>query len=131
MEVLPVALAAILTFASPFIAAIINNPKWTYQAKSLTALALSLIIAVVYLALSGQGLNWADLATTVPLVFSIQQLTYNFLVRDITKTIEQKTTPTSTEVVVVPVETTPDPDTEPSPPAPYVEDETPPTQAVG
>lgn len=85
---LPIVLTIVLTFISPFISAYVQNVTWSAQTKNLLALIVSLVIAVVYLIVSGTIGDWSQLAIVVPMVYTLQQLVYQFLVKNIATKFE-------------------------------------------
>lgn len=91
MEALPVAITAILAIFSPFINAYINKVTWSPKTKTVVAMAVSLVIAVAYLGFSGMIGDWSQLAIVAPMVYSLQQLVYNFFVKNIATKFEAVT----------------------------------------
>jgi hypothetical protein len=91
LEVLPVAITAILAIFSPFINAYINKVTWSAKTKTVVAMAVSLVIAVAYLGFSGMIGDWSQLAVVAPMVYSLQQLVYNFFVKNIATKFEAVT----------------------------------------
>lgn len=103
MVTLPLALATVLTLISPFINAAVQKVTWSPQTKTLVAIGVSLLIAVAYLALTGGIADWTQLAVVVPAVYTVQQLVFQFLVKNIATKFEALTTPGST--VLAPTDT--------------------------
>jgi len=91
--------------ASPFINAAIQRVNWSPKTKTLVALAVSAIIAVVYLLTTGQIADWGQLATVVPVVYGYQQLIFQFFLKNIATKFEALTSPGS--LVVSPSESSP------------------------
>lgn len=98
---LPIVIVVLLTMASPFINAAIQRVTWTAQTKSLVALAVSAVIAILYLILTGGIADWSQLAVVAPMVYTLQQLIYQFLVKNIATKFEIITTPGSTAIAPV------------------------------
>lgn len=94
---LPIWFIAIAVFLIPFINAGVQKVNWSPRTKTLIALAVSLIVAVLLLWASG-GLAVANLAVVVPTVFAYQHLIYQFLVKNIATKFEAITTPGSVVV---------------------------------
>lgn len=88
MEVLPITITATLAIFSPFVNAYINKVDWSPQTKTVVAMAVSLVIAILYLAFSGMIGDWSQLAVVAPMVYSLQQLIYQFFLKNIATKFE-------------------------------------------
>lgn len=97
MVELPLAFIVIATFVIPFINAGVQKVNWSPKTKTLIALAVSLIVSVVLLFLTG-GLTLANLATSVPTIFAYQHLIYQFILKNVATKFEAITTPGSVVV---------------------------------
>jgi len=98
--VLPVALALVLSFLSPFLNAWIQDVNWSPQAKNLLAIATSAIVAIIYLLFTGGIGDWTQIATVIPQVYILQQAIYQFFLKNIATKFEALTSKNS--VVVTP-----------------------------
>jgi hypothetical protein len=81
-------LTLVLTFISPFLSAYIQKVDWSPKTKTLLALAVSLLIAVAYLAMTGGIADWSQLGVVIPAVYGLQQATYQFLLKNIATKFE-------------------------------------------
>lgn len=81
-------LTFVLTFLSPFLSAYVQNVDWSPKTKTLLAMALSLVIAVLYLLMTGGIADWSQLAVVVPAVFGVQQAVYQFFLKNIATKFE-------------------------------------------
>jgi hypothetical protein len=97
MVELPLAFMAIAAFLIPFINAGIQKVNWSPRTKTLIALAVSFLVAVVLLWATG-GLVLANLAAAVPMVFAYQHLIYQFILKNVATKFEAITTPGSVVV---------------------------------
>lgn len=84
-------LTLVLTFFSPFLSAYIQKVDWSPKTKTLLAMALSLIIAVLYLSMTNGIADWTQLAVVVPAIFGVQQAVFQFLLRNIATKFEAMT----------------------------------------
>lgn len=94
---------AIFLLVLPFINAWINKVTWTPKTKSLVALATSIVVAVIYVLLTGGIANLAQLWLAIPAIYGATQAIYQFLVKNIATKFEALTTKDS--AVVAPDET--------------------------
>lgn len=94
---------AIFLLVLPFINAWINKVTWTPKTKSLVALATSIVVAVIYVLLTGGIANLAQLWLAIPAIYGATQAIYQFLVKNIATKFEALTTKDS--AVVAPAET--------------------------
>jgi uncharacterized membrane protein len=81
-------LTLVLTFLSPFLSAYVQKVDWSPKTKTLLAMALSLVIAVLYLLMTGGIADWSQLAVVVPAVFGVQQAVYTFFLKNIATKFE-------------------------------------------
>lgn len=81
-------LTLVLTFLSPFLSAYIQNVDWSPKTKTLLAMALSLLIAVLYLVMTGGIADWSQLAVVVPAVYGVQQAIFQFFLKNIATKFE-------------------------------------------
>ncbi len=81
-------LTLVLTFLSPFLSAYIQKVDWSPKTKTLLALAMSLLIAVAYLAMTGTIADWSQLAVVIPAVYGLQQLVFQFFLKNIATKFE-------------------------------------------
>jgi membrane-associated HD superfamily phosphohydrolase len=81
-------LTLVLTFLSPFISAYIQNVNWSPKTKTLLAMALSLLIAVLYLIMTGGIGDWSQIGLVIPAVFGVQQAIFQFFLRNIATKFE-------------------------------------------
>lgn len=93
MEI-PIILTLVFTFLSPFITAFLNRVQWSTETKTLMAMAVSLVIAVLYLIMTGGIADWSQLAVVGPMVFTLQQVVYKFFVKGPANELEIATTST-------------------------------------
>lgn len=100
MVTLPVVITIVLTFFSPYVNAYINKVTWSSQTKNLVAIAVSLIIAVLYLVLTGGIADWTQLSFVVPAVFGLQQAVYQFFLKNSASKFEAATTKSA--VIIAP-----------------------------
>lgn len=87
LQVLPTALAFILTIVSPLISAYFTKVTMSSKTKNIIALGVSVVIAVGWVLLNG-GFNGVDIVLALGSVYGIQQLVYNQLLKDTAKDIE-------------------------------------------
>lgn len=92
---LPIVLVVLFTFLSPFITAYFNRVQWSPQTKTLVAMAVSLVIAVLYVIMTGGLTDLSQIAVVAPVIFTIQQAIYRFFVNGPAKELELKTTSTA------------------------------------
>lgn len=97
--------AALAAFFMPPIMAVINQPKWSAQLKSLLAFAVSVGVAFVSVWVSGD-FNAEDIVTTVLVTLTVAQSTYHGFWKPtgIAPGIEAGTTPGATTEEVVSTE---------------------------
>lgn len=81
-------LTLVLTFISPFLSAYVQKVDWSPKTKTLLALAVSLLIAVAYLAMTGTIADWSQLAVVIPAVYGLQQLVFQFFLKNIATKFE-------------------------------------------
>jgi drug/metabolite transporter (DMT)-like permease len=90
---LPTVVAAVLTFVSPLLTALFTHVQMDSTAKKNVAFGVSLVIAAVYVVMSG-GVkdlsNLAEIAGAAMPVFTLQQLIFGNLLRGISDKIEAK-----------------------------------------
>jgi hypothetical protein len=100
---LPIVLTILLTVLSPYAAAVVNRVQWSSETKNLVALTLSIIIAVLYLLLTGGIADWSQLGIVIPAIYGLQQAAYNFILKNSATKLEAATT--AGAVVVSPTPT--------------------------
>lgn len=81
MEI-PIVITIIITFFSPYVNAYIQKVTWSSETKNLLAITVSLIIAVVYLIVTGGIADWSQIGIAIPAVYGLQQATYNFILKN-------------------------------------------------
>jgi hypothetical protein len=81
-------LTLVLTFLSPFLSAYVQNVDWSPKTKTLLAMALSLLIAVLYLFMTNGIADWSQLGIAIPAVYGLQQAVYNFFLKNIATKFE-------------------------------------------
>lgn len=103
----PITLGAIAFFIliSPFINAGIQRVTWSPKTKSLVAWGVSIVLAVIFLLVTGGVSSLYNIFIAAPTIYGYQQAIYTFLVKNIATKFEAITTPGS--VVVSPSQTTP------------------------
>lgn len=80
MEI-PFIITIVITFFSPFVNAYINKVTWSPETKNLVAIAVSALIAVGYLLMTGGIADWSQLGVVIPAVYGLQQVVYNFILK--------------------------------------------------
>lgn len=107
-EALPVAIVALLTLVSPFITAFFIKTKMSAQAKNWVAVAISAVIALVYVFTQGGFASLVgpeEYAAALGLAYGIGQLVYNTLLKKSATYVEanygltSKTTDAKVDVV--------------------------------
>jgi len=81
-------LTLVLTFFSPFLSAYIQKVDWSPKTKTLLAMVLSLVIAVLYLFMTNGIADWSQLGIAIPAVYGLQQAVYNFFLKNIATKFE-------------------------------------------
>lgn len=81
-------LTLVLTFLSPFLSAYVQNVDWSPKTKTLLAMVLSLLIAVLYLFMTNGIADWSQLGVAIPAVYGLQQAVYNFFLKNIATKFE-------------------------------------------
>jgi hypothetical protein len=90
---------------SPFLNAAIQRVTWTPKQKALVAWGVSIVIAIIYVLLTGGIANLSQLVIAAPAIYGYQQAIYTFFLKNVATKFEAITTPGS--IVVSPSETTP------------------------
>lgn len=85
---LPVALVGLMTLISPYITAFFTRASMSPKAKHGIAIAVSAVIAIVYVVLNGGVDSWEKLFVAVPVVYGVGQALYGLLMRDSAKVVE-------------------------------------------
>jgi hypothetical protein len=80
MEI-PFILTIVFTFLSPFVNAYITRVTWSSETKNLVAIAVSALIAVGYLLMTGGIADWSQLGVVIPAVYGLQQAIYQFILK--------------------------------------------------
>lgn len=100
-----VALIILLGAIAPFLIAIANKVKWSSTTKQLVAWGISIVLAVLWLFLSG-GLSlvtdWQAFVGAVPVIYALSQAVYEFLLKNILSKLEAATDKSA--IVVTPSE---------------------------
>lgn len=88
-----IALVIILGALAPFLIAIINKVKWSSTTKQLVAWATAIVLAVVWLLLSGglAVLDFASFVGAVPVIYALSQAVYEFLLKNVLSKLEAAT----------------------------------------
>ncbi len=81
-------LTLVLTFLSPFLSAYIQKVDWSPKTKTLLAMVLSLLIAVLYLIMTGGITDWSQIGLVIPAVFGVQQAIFQFFLKNIAAKFE-------------------------------------------
>src|SRR4030095_9964534 len=82
----------LFTILLPFINAWINKVTWTPKTKSLVALGTSILLAVIYVLLTGGIGNLSQLWLAVPAIYGASQAIFQFFVKNIATKFEALTT---------------------------------------
>ena len=100
------ALIIILGAVAPFLVAIISRVNWSSTTKQLVAWGVAIILAVVWLLLSGglAVLDFPSFVAAVPVIYALSQAVYEFLLKNVLGKLEAATDKSA--VVVSPAETT-------------------------
>jgi UPF0716 family protein affecting phage T7 exclusion len=88
MEVLPEIILALVTVLSPLLTAVATRANWSSKTKNAVAAGVSIVIAVVYLVLTGGISDWSNIVLVIPAVYGVQQLVYNQFLKNLSKEIE-------------------------------------------
>jgi hypothetical protein len=102
MEIITVG-TILFTLLLPFINAWINKVTWSPKTKSLVALGTSIVIAVVYVLLTGGIANLDQLWLAIPAIYGASQAVFQFLVKNIATKFEAITTKDA--AVIAPADT--------------------------
>lgn len=90
---LPTIVVAVLTVVSPLLTSVFTHVGMDSTTKKNIAVAVSFVIAAVYVVMSGgvkDLTNLAEIASAVPLIFTIQQLIFGNLLKSLSDSIEAK-----------------------------------------
>lgn len=90
-QTLPTIVTAVLAIASPLLTAIFTKVTTTPVTKNNIALAVSFVIAAVYVVMTAGIQDWNDLTqimSVLPVIYVMQQTSFRVLVRDWTKEVE-------------------------------------------
>lgn len=96
---LPTALVVLLTIISPYVTALFTRTSMSPKAKQVIAVAVSAVIAVVYVLLNGGVDSWEKFFVAAPVVFGIGQALYGLLLKDSVKIVEATKGLTDTSAV--------------------------------
>lgn len=88
MEVLPEIILALVTVLSPLLTAVATRANWSSKTKNAVAAGVSIVIAVVYLVLTGGITDWSNVVLVIPAVYGVQQLVYTQFLKAQAKQIE-------------------------------------------
>lgn len=98
---LPEYVLALIAVLSPLLSAVAIQSKWDSKTKNAVAFGISLVIAVVYLLVTGGITDWSNIPAAVLAVYGLQQLVYMQFMRELSKKVEAATSVTSGEAIVV------------------------------
>lgn len=96
---LPVALVGLLTLLSPYITALFTRTSMAPKAKYVVAIAVSALIAVVWVLFNGGIDSWEKFFVALPVVFGVGQGIYGLLLKDSVKIVEATKGLTDTSAV--------------------------------
>ena len=105
MEAIIAGAVAVFILLSPFINAGIQNVTWTPKQKALLAWGVSIVLALIFLFVTGGVSALTNIFIAAPTVYGYQQAIYTFLIKNIATKFEAITTPGS--IVVSPSSVTP------------------------
>ena len=88
---LAIPLTLVLTFISPFLSAYVQNVNWSPKTKTLLAMILSLLIAILYLVMTGGIGDWTQIGLVIPAVFGVQQAIFQFFLKNVATKFEAMT----------------------------------------
>ena len=88
----------LFTLLLPFINAWINKVTWTPKTKSLVALGTSIVLAVIYVLLTGGIANLSQLWLAIPAIYGASQAIFQFFLKNIATKFEALTTKDSAVV---------------------------------
>lgn len=88
---LPSVIAALVTFLSPLLVALFNRVGWSAAVKNAVAFGVALVIAVVYLIVTGGITDWSNVAGAIGIIYTLQQLIFNYLLEGISSKVEAAT----------------------------------------
>lgn len=89
--ILPAVITGVLAILSPFITALFTKSSMKSETKGLVGIAVSIVVAVVWVLLTGGFAVVAgpeDLAIPIGVIFGIQQAVYNQFFKDLAKDVE-------------------------------------------
>lgn len=90
---LPTIVVAALTVVSPLLTSVFTRVSMTSAQKNNVAVAVSFVIAAVYVIMSGgvhDLTNVAEIAGVLPAVFTLQQLVFQNLLRGLSDKVEAR-----------------------------------------
>lgn len=92
-QTLPVLVTAILTILSPILTAIFTKVSMSGVTKNNISLAVSFVIAGVYVVMTSGIEDWSDMSAVVgilPVVYTMQQVVFNNLLKGVSGKVEEK-----------------------------------------
>lgn len=92
-ETVPALIVTVLTLLSPLISAFFTKLSMSPKTKNLIALGISLVIAVIYVILTGGFADVTgveDVAVPLGIVYGLQQVVYNQFMRKHVAKVEAK-----------------------------------------
>lgn len=101
MDVLAVVITAVFTVVSPLAIAWKKSPHWSTALKTGVPIAVSVIIAVGFLAYTGGFNDGADIFTAILTVYGVQQLVYSTILKNMAEKLEWKDEESEEDVMVV------------------------------
>lgn len=97
----PELILAAITILTPLLTAVANQSKWDSKTKNGVAFGVALLLAVVYLAVTGGFADLSDVPATILAVYGLQQLVYKQFLSELAKKVEAATSVKTGETVVV------------------------------
>lgn len=86
-------LILILGLVAPFVVALLNKVKWSSKTKQLVTLAVSIVLAVVWFALTGgvDGYGIESIVAAAPGIYALSQIVYQFFLKNVIAKLEAAT----------------------------------------
>lgn len=79
---------AAIVVLSPLLTSVFTHTGMTSRTKNTIAMAVSLVIAVAYEAVTGGISDWTNILYAFPVVYGLQQAVYNTLLKAIATNVE-------------------------------------------
>lgn len=79
---------AAIVVASPVLTSIFTNTGMSSRTKNTIAMAVSLVIAVVYEVVTGGITDWTNVMYAFPVVYGLQQAVYNTVLKAVATNVE-------------------------------------------